>query len=91
VNIIVVTDSGIDTYKKWADMKKHHTLEKTEFVQYGADFIAQMDNESYEVSKDIKLLERVASEKVFQKTKMSGTDMFAVLSGVMSVLIYFSI
>jgi hypothetical protein len=91
VNIVVITDMGIDTYKKWNDMKKNHSLNKEDFVQYGTDFIAQMDQESYEVSKDIKLLERVASEKVFQKSKMDMTDIFSILAGVMSVLIYFSL
>jgi hypothetical protein len=47
------------------------------------------NNETYEISRDIKTLERVASDRVFAKSKMSGIDLLVVLAAVMSILIYF--
>lgn len=73
MNLVVVTDLGVDVYKKWSDVTKHHRLEKNEFVKYGDDFVAYMDEESHRVSKDIKLLEDVASREIFGKPKVDGT------------------
>ena len=91
MNIVIVNDTGVDVFKKWSDVKKYTSFTKEDFTPVGADFFLTIDNESYEISKDIKLLERVASERVFAKQKMSGVDYFAVLSGVMTILIYFSL
>ncbi|MEK5149200.1 hypothetical protein MKX53_19635 [Psychrobacillus sp. FSL K6-4615] len=74
MNLVVVTDIGVDTYKKWSDVTKNHAIEKSEFVKYGDDYVAYMDEESHRVSKDIKLLEDVASREIFGKPKVDTTS-----------------
>jgi hypothetical protein len=88
MNIVVVTDTGVDVHKKWSDVKNNHALKKDDFTVLGTDYICYLDEQSYEISKDVKLIERVASEKVFAKSKMSAPDIFAILAGIMSVIIF---
>lgn len=78
MEIVVVTDYGVDVYKKWADVKRIHSLEKHDFVQYNKDYIAYMDKESHQISKDIKLIEQVATNKIFPKPKMTMPEMLSV-------------
>lgn len=73
-NIVVVSDTGVEVYKKWSDVKKDLNMEKEEFAEVGIDYICNLTGDSYEVAKDIALLERVASERVFAKSKMNNTD-----------------
>lgn len=79
MNVVVVTDTGVDTYKKWSDVDKNHAMTKEDFVRYGNDYVAYMDNESHQVSKDIKLLESVASKQIFGKPKVDVLTVFAVI------------
>lgn len=78
MNIVVVTELGVDTYKKWSEVQKHHKIEKSEFVKYADDYVAYMDQESHRVSKDIKLLESVASNQIFGKPKLDTLTVAAV-------------
>lgn len=88
MNIVVVTDIGVDVYKKWTDVKKYSGFNKEDFTPVGKDFVVNVNAETYEVSKDIRLLERVASEKVFTKNKMEMSDWMMVGTFIMSLLIY---
>lgn len=78
MNIVVVNDLGVDTYKKWSDVQKDFKIEKKEFVKYGDDYVAYMDEESHRVTKDIKLLESVASNQIFGKPKLDTLTVAAV-------------
>lgn len=78
MNLIVVTDTGVDAYKKWSDVRKNHSMEKSDFVQYGNDYVAYMDEDSHRVSKDIKLLESYASVQIFGKPKLDTYTVAAV-------------
>lgn len=76
--VVIVEDIGVDTYKKWSSVKTEHpTLTKDDFVQEGEDFICMMDKKSYMVSKDVSLLENLATEKVFGKKE---TDWKTIIS-----------
>lgn len=88
MNLVVVTDTGVDVYKKWSDVQKHHKIEKSEFVKYADDWVAYMDEESHRVSKDIKLLESVASNQIFGKPKV---DMLTVGAVIITNLIMLTI
>ncbi|ODA15324.1 hypothetical protein A5N86_16645 [Geobacillus thermoleovorans] len=89
MNIVVVHDVGVDVYRTWRDVEKNHSLKKDDFTKVGSDYICTLTGESYEVSKDVKLLERVASERVFAKQNIGFTDWCAIGAFIMSVLIYF--
>lgn len=90
MNLVVVTDTGVDTYKKWSDVRTNHALEKTDFVNYGNDFVAFMDEDSHRVSKDIKLLESYASNQIFGKPKMDLLTVFAVtITNVIMLMLLF--
>jgi hypothetical protein len=91
VNIVVVHDVGVDVYKSWGEMKKNHSLKKEDFTKVGSDYIVYLTNESYEVSKDVKLLERVAAESVFSRQSLSLSDWCSIGAFVLAFLIYFQI
>lgn len=76
--IVVVTDYTIEIFNSWHEVKKNTSLKKEDFAKMGSDYITKLDLESYEITKDIKLLERVASDKVFAKQKMSGIDLIGL-------------
>lgn len=88
--IVVVNDSiGIDVYDKWSHVEKNHSLTKADFVKEGDDFLCILDKESYLVSKDIKLLESLATERVFGKKKVDWTTVIAVIITNFIVLTFF--
>lgn len=74
MNIIVINDQGVDVFKRWSEVKKDLNMTKEDFTEVGIDYVCNLTGDSYEVAKDIKLLERVASERVFAKSKMETTD-----------------
>lgn len=75
--VVVVDDIMIENYKKWSDVKKvHPALTKEDFVQHGTDYVTMLDKESYMISKDIKLLETVATERVFGKKQTDWATVF---------------
>jgi hypothetical protein len=90
MNIVLVTEeAGIEVYKTWSQLKKETSFKKEDFAQIGTDYILNCTLDTFEVAKDIKTLERVASERVFAKSKMSGSDMAAFGAFIMTVLIFF--
>lgn len=86
MNVVVVTDTGVDTYKKWSDVEKNHAMTKVDFVRYGNDYVAYMDEESHQVSKDIKLIESYASKQIFGKPKVDTLTVFANAAVTLIVL-----
>lgn len=91
MNIVVITDeTGIEVYKSWTQLKKETSFKKEDFAQIGTDYILNCTLDTFEIVKDIKTLERVASERVFAKNKMTGIDMAVIGTFVMSILIYFN-
>lgn len=90
MNIVLITDeAGIEVYKTWSELKKDTSFKKDDFAQVGTDYILNCTQDTFEISKDIRTLERVASERVFAKNKMTGIDMAAIGAFIMTVLIYF--
>jgi hypothetical protein len=89
MNIVLINDEiGVEVYKNWAEVKKYSSFKKEDFTQLGADYVLNCNQETYEISKDIKMIERVASERVFAKNKMSGIDMAVLGCFLMCILIY---
>lgn len=84
-NIVVISDTGVEVYKKFSDVKKDLHMEKEEFAEVGIDYVANLTGDSYEVAKDVSLLERVASERVFAKSKMNNTDY--MIAGILILVI----
>lgn len=91
MNIVVIHDLGVDVYKSWRDVQKNTSFKKEDFTKVGTDYVLKVDNESYEIAKDIKLLERVASERVFAKQSLSFTDWATIGSFVLILLTYFKL
>lgn len=89
MNIVVVSDYGVDVYKKWADLSKAHNLTKEDFVPYNKDYIAYFDKEAHQVSKDIKLIEQVATAKIFPKPKMSTAELLTFCNfGILVMMLF---
>lgn len=88
MNIVLINDTGVETFKSWREVGKYTSFKKEEFTQIGKDYVLNCNNESYEISKDIKLLERVASERVFTKSGMDMSMLMIGFTALMSLLIY---
>lgn len=87
MNIVVVTDYGVDVYKKWNDVMRTHDVKKDDFVRYDKDYILYFDKEAHQVSKDIKLIEQVATAKIFPKPKMTMPELMSIGSfGILVIL-----
>lgn len=73
--IVIIDDvNGLSFYKSWKDVKQSTIFKQEEFTEANGDFYLITDGRSMEISKDVKLLERVASERVFAKSKMGISD-----------------
>lgn len=88
--VVVVDDVAVFCYKKWADVKKNHgDLRKEDFVKVGEDYLLVMDKESYRISRDITLLESVASEQVFGKKSIDwATAITTAVIVTLSVVLF---
>lgn len=78
MNIIVVTPSHIEVYKSWSQMKKNTTFDKNDFTEHGGDYILNATEDTFTISKDIKLLENVAAAKMFTKNRMEFSDLIQI-------------
>lgn len=67
---VIIEDVGIEAYDKFSHVEKNHKLTKSDFVKHGDEYITHFNTEDYHVSKDIKLLETVATEKIFGNKKV---------------------
>lgn len=83
----VITDLGVQSYRSLNQLKKEISIDKEEFVQLGTDYVMYMTDHSFEVTKDVRLLERVASKKVFTKDKMDLTNMLQILTLIVVYLV----
>jgi hypothetical protein len=83
MNIVVLHDNGIEHYKSWSEVKKYTSFKKNDFAQLGTDYVLNSTGDTFEISKDIKLLETVASQKVFSKDKFDTTNWLQVIILVM--------
>lgn len=90
MNIVVIRDGeGVEIYKKWKDViRDYPTLKKdSDFVKEGEDYVSIIDKDSYRIVKDIKLLESVATEKVFGKKEIDWLTVIANAAVVFVLLI----
>lgn len=74
MNIVIVHDDGVSVFKTWREMSRFYAFSKDEFAQVGQDYILNTTKDSFEVAKDIRLLETVASQRVFAKDKFDITN-----------------
>lgn len=81
MNIVLVTDEvGIEVFKSWNQVRKYTSFKKEDFTPMGKDFILNTTNDSFEIAKDIKLLEHVAAKKMFTKNKMDFSDLVGLVT-----------
>lgn len=80
MNIIVIHGVGVDIYKSWTKLKLETSYVKEDFEKIGSDYVLNTSKESYEIAKDIKLLEHVAAKKMFTKNKMDFSDIITMLT-----------
>lgn len=78
--IFVITESSVKQYKSMKRLQAELSLEQHELTQIGKDYVVNMTDDSFEVAKDIKLLEAVASKKVFTKESMDLTNWLQVIT-----------
>lgn len=82
----VITETGVYQYRNIPKMKREISAEKEDFTKVGSDYVLNMTDESFEIAKDIRLLEIVASKNVFKKDSLDVTNMLQVFT---MILIYF--
>lgn len=90
MNIVVIRDGeGVDIYKKWKEVERDYpTLNKdSDFVKEGDDYVSIIDKESYRIVKDIKLLESIATEKVFGKKEIDWLSVGATAVTVFVLMV----
>lgn len=91
MNIVIIDDmTGIHVYKAWRDLKKVHTFEKNEFAKIGNDYVLNTTGDTFEISKDIKMLEHAASRQVFKKHGLDSKMVITVVMFVLVILTYFA-
>lgn len=78
--IYVITESGVYTYKSKIQMTKDVAIETKELTPVGKDYVVNMTDQSFEIAKDIRLLESVASKKVFSKDKFDLTNWLQLIT-----------
>lgn len=88
MNIVVINDEGIEVFKTFREVQKYTSFKKEDFAKIGNDYVVNITGESYEISKDIKLLERVAASKVFGKKPMDTASVLSFVSAILALLIY---
>lgn len=88
MNIVVINDEGVEVFKTFREVQKYTSFEKSEFAKIGNDYVLNVTGESYEISKDIKLLERVAAQKVFGKKPLDTTALFSLITMILALLVY---
>lgn len=87
MNIVLINDEvGIEVYKTWSQVHKETSFTKADFTKYGSDFILNATNDTFDIAKDIKLLEHVAAKKMFTKNKMDIWDMISLLTFLLVVI-----
>jgi hypothetical protein len=82
----VITESGVEIYNSMSALKKDAKIESHEMTKVGADLVVNMTDQSFEIAKDIKLLEAVASKKVFSKDKFDTTNWLILCSILITYL-----
>lgn len=82
----VITETGVHVYSSVAKMKQEVNIEKDEMQKIGGDLVCNMTDHSFEITKDIKLLESVASKKVFSKDKFDATNWMIVIVILLQVV-----
>lgn len=81
MNIVLINDEvGIEVYKTWSEVKKQTSFTKADFTQLGTDYILNATNDTFEIAKDIKLLEHVAAKKMFTKNKLDLGDLLSIIT-----------
>lgn len=88
MNIVVIHEGGVENYKSWTQVKKATSYEKDEFTQLGVDYLLNTTGDTYEIAKDIKQLERVASSKVFTKDKFDTTNWLQAFTLIIVLIMY---
>lgn len=86
MRVYVITETAVKTYNSWNKLQKELSIEKTEATPIGKDFVINMTDQSFDIAKDIKLLETVASKKVFSKDKFDITNWLQVIT---IIVVYF--
>lgn len=87
MNIIVIHGVGVDIYKSWTKVKLDTSYTKEDFEKIGSDYVLNTSKESYEIAKDIKLLEHVAAKKMFTKNKMDFMDFISLITLFMVLIL----
>lgn len=85
--VTITEEDGIEVYKTWTEVKKHTSFKKEDFTPVGKDFVLNTTQDTYEIVKDIKLLENVAAQKMFTKNKMDFIDLITIINTLLVFMI----
>jgi len=80
MNIVIISDTGVECYKKWSEVSKTTSFKKDDFTEIEGDYVLNCTGQTYEISKDIRLLETVASQKVFSKDKFDLSNWLQLIT-----------
>jgi hypothetical protein len=88
LNIVIIADHGVEVFKTWREVKQYTTFKKEDFAQIGPDYVLNCTGETWEVVQDVKMLERVAAQKVFSKDKFDVGNWLQVFVIIFLFFVY---
>lgn len=87
--VYIITESGVNVYNSLTKMNREISLDKHELTEVGSDLVCNMTDMSYQISKDIRLLETVATRKIFSKDKFDTSNWLQAFSIVLLIILLF--
>ena len=79
MKFIVISETGVYPYNSYSQVKKDVAIERSEFTKVGSDYVVNMTDMDFTISRDIKQLETVASKKIFAKDNFDLGNWLSVL------------
>jgi len=78
--MILINPEDVYVFRTWTEVKKNTSFTKSDFVKHGSHYVCNVTEDTFEISKDIKLLEHVAARKLFTKNKFEFTDLLQIVT-----------
>lgn len=85
--IYVITETAVKQYRSIKRMQTDVSVQEHELTKIGKDYVINMTDDSFEIAKDIKLLETVASKKVFTKETMDLTNWLQIITIIVVIFL----
>lgn len=75
----IITDTGVRVFNSYNRLTNEIDVSKAELTQVGTDYVGNMTDQSFDISRDIKMLENVASRNVFKTESVNWNIVLTVV------------